>query len=103
MQIIDCILCKYASFKAAIDIVESSPGFPARKPKKQRVDQKIVKDNYDTSDDKVSSGWYWYDSFDKDYFDLDKELASETQGKEEEKKLTESGSQFLIVDTAVLG
>ncbi|WP_375449338.1 hypothetical protein [uncultured Nostoc sp.] len=71
--------------------------------KKQRVDQEIVEDNYDTSNDKASSGWYWHDSSNEDYSDSDEELAGETQGEEEEEELTGSGSQFPIVEPAVLG
>ena len=71
--------------------------------KKRRVDQEIVEDNYDTSNDEASSGWYWHDSSDEDYSDSDEELAGETQGEEEEEELTESGSQFPIVEPAVLG
>ncbi len=71
--------------------------------KKRRVDQAIVEDNYDTSDDEASSRWYWHDSSNEDYSDSDEELAGETQGEEEEEELTGSGSQFPIVEPAVLG
>lgn len=58
--------------------------------------------NYDTSDDEASLGWYWHDSFNEDYSDLDEELANKTQGEEEEEELIESGSQISIVESAVL-
>lgn len=71
--------------------------------KKQRSDQKIIENNYDTSNNKANSGWYWHNSFNKEYFDLNKELAGETQGEEKEEELIESGNKFSIMESAVLG
>lgn len=59
---------------------------------KQRVDQEIIENNYNTSNNKACSDWYWYNSFDKNYSDLDKGLAGKTQDKKEKKELIGSES-----------
>ena len=71
--------------------------------KKRRLDQEIVEDNHDTSEDKANSGWYWHDSSNEDYSDLEEESDGEIPGEEEEEELTELNSQFSIVKPAVLG
>lgn len=97
LQSLSYVLCKHPSFKAAIGTVEPNSGCSPVKPKKtERVDSKIV-------NNKASLGLYYYNGYDKDYFNLDKRLAGKTQGEKKEKKTTKSGSQFLIIETVVLG
>lgn len=70
--------------------------------KKQRVDQEIVENNHNISNDKASSGRYWHDNSNKDYFNLNKKLAGETQDKQEKETLIGSGSQLFVVKQTVL-
>lgn len=70
--------------------------------KKQRVDQEIIEDNYNTSNNKASLSWYWHNIFNKNYFDLDKELVDKIQEEKEKKEFIKLGSQFSIMEPAVL-
>lgn len=45
-----------------------------------------IQNHSNIGDDKVNLGWYWYESFDKDYFNLDKDYCNSDKKSADEKK-----------------
>lgn len=57
-------------------------------------------ENYsDIRNNKAFIGWYWHDSFDKNYSNLDKKLADK---KEEEEKCINLKNLLLVIEPAVM-